>query len=156
MKRLLKKAFALMAAAALLCFALYMLRPHSFAALQPECDSITILRTDTAEDYSLTTTEETYSADAPELAQIMDILSRYTYHRSFRTLTGANSMDGNRAGYWLRVCLDHGEKREFFTCGGTGEVLIDGLVWRVGCWGNRASLAMMQELSDVLAQQQPN
>ena len=152
MKRVLKNAFSLMVAGALLCFACYMLWPHSFAALQPDCDSITILRIDTAEDYSLTTTKETYSADSPELAQIMDILSRYTYRRSFQTLAGANSTEGNRAGYWLRVYLDHGDDRVDFNCGGTGEILIDGLAWRIGYWGDRASLAMMQELSDILEQ----
>ena len=35
--------------------------------------------------------------------------------------------------------------------GGTGEILIDSLVWRVGYWGDRASLAMMAELAAVLA-----
>ena len=120
--------------------------------LQPDCDSITILRIDTAEDYSLIATKETYSADSPELAQIMDILSRCTYRRSFRTLAGANSTEGNRAGYWLRVYLDHGDDRVDFNCGSTGEILIDGLAWRIGYWGDRASLAMMQELSDILEQ----
>ncbi len=36
--------------------------------------------------------------------------------------------------------------------GGTGEILIDGLVWRVGYWGDRAELAMMAELAAVLEQ----
>ena len=151
MKRVLTRIFLLLAAAAVFCFALYMLWPHSFAALQPECDSITILRIDTAEDYSFITTKETYSADSPELAQIMDILSRYTYHCSFRTLAGANGTEDNHAGYWLNVYLDH-DDRVNFNCGGTGEILIDGLAWRVGYWGDRASLAMMQELSDILEQ----
>ena len=135
---------------ALLAGTCYMLWPHSFAALQPECDSITIIRTDTAEDYSLTTTKETYSADSSEFAQIMDILSHYTYHRSFRTLTKANNVGGNHAGFWLHVYLDHGNDRVAFTCGGTGEILIDGLAWRVGYWGDRAELAMMAELAAVL------
>ena len=135
---------------ALLAGTCYMLWPHSFAALQPECDSITIIRTDTAEDYSLTTTKETYSADSSEFAQIMDILSRYTYHRSFRTLTKANNVGGNHAGFWLHVYLDHGNDRVAFTCGGTGEILIDGLAWRVGYWGDRAELAMVAELAAVL------
>ena len=39
-----------------------------------------------------------------------------------------------------------------FTCGGTGEILIDGLVWHVGYWGDRAELAMMAELAAVLEQ----
>ena len=33
-----------------------------------------------------------------------------------------------------------------------GEILIDGLVWRVGQWGDRAELAMMAELAAVLEQ----
>ena len=139
---------------ALLAGICYMLWPHSFAALQPECDSITIIRTDDAEDLSYTTTKETYSADSPAFAQIMDILSRYTYHRSFRTLTKANNVGGNHAGYWLNVYLDYGDDRVDFTCGGTGEVLIDGLAWRVGYWGDRASLDMMDELAAVLEKQE--
>ena len=136
--------------ALLLLIGSYMLRPHSFADLQPDCDSVIIFRTDTAEDLSYTTIKEAYSSDSQEFAQIMDILSRYTYHRSFRTLAGANNTDGNHAGYWLHVYLDHGDDRVDFTCGGTGEVLIDGLAWRVGYWGDRASLDMMAELAAVL------
>ena len=134
----------------LLVGACYMLWPHSFAGLQPDCDSVIIFRTDTAEDYSLTTTKETYSAGSPEFAQIMDILSHYTYHRSFRTLTKANNVGGNHAGFWLHVYLVHGDDRVDYTCGGTGEILIDGIVWRVGYWGDRAELAMMSELAAVL------
>ena len=36
------------------------------------------------------------------------------------------------------------------TRGGTGEILIDGLGWRIGQWGDRAELAMMAELAAVL------
>lgn len=154
MKQVFRRLSFLLVLLALLAGAYYMLWPHSFAGLQPECDSITLIRTDTAEDYSLTTTEETYSADSPEFAQILDILSRYTYHRSFRTLAGAHWTEGNHAGYWLHVYLDHGDDRVDFTCGGTGEILIDGLVWRVGYWGDHASLSMMAELSAVLEGQE--
>ena len=149
MKQVFRRLAFLLVLLALLTGVYYMLWPHSFADLQPECDSITILRVDTAEDYSLTTTKETYSADSPEFAQIMDILSRYTYHRSFRTLTKANNIEGNHAGFWLHVYLDHGNERVDFSCGGTGEILIDGLAWRVGYWGDRTSLSMMTELSEV-------
>ena len=150
----LRRVILIAAALLLLAGVCYMLWPHSFADLQPECDSITILRSDTAEDYSFTTTKETYSADSPELKQIMDILSRYTYHRSFRTLAGANNIGGNHAGFWLHIYLDHGDDRVDFACGGTGEILIDGLAWRVGYWGDRASLSMMDELAAVLEGQE--
>ena len=36
--------------------------------------------------------------------------------------------------------------------GGTGEILIAGLVWRIGQWSDRAELAMMAELAAVLEQ----
>lgn len=153
MKQVFRRLSFLLVLLALLAGVCSMLWPHSFADLQPECDSITLIRTDTAEDYSLTQTREIYSADSPEFAQIMDILSRYTYHRFFRTLTKANNMEGNHAGFWLHVYLDHGDDRVDFTCGGTGEILIDGLVWRVGYWGDRAELAMMAELAAVLGKQ---
>lgn len=148
----LRRIILVVAALLLLGGACYMLWPHSFADLQPDCDSVIIFRTDTAEDYSLTTTKETYSAGSPEFAQIMDILSHYTYHRSFRTLTKASNVGGNHAGYWLHVYLDHGDNRVAFTCGGTGEILIDS-AWRVGYWGDRASLSMMAELAAVLGKQ---
>lgn len=125
----------------------YLLWPHSFADLQPGCDQITVFRFNTAEDFSFIISQETYPADSTEFTQIMDILSRYPYHRSFRTLAGANAMDGNHAGHWLGIYLDHGDDRVDIMCGGTGEIAIDGLVWRVGYWGDRASLAMMAELA---------
>ena len=148
-----RRVISAVAALLLLAGVCYMLWPHSFSDLQPECDSITILRVDTAEDYSLTTTKETYSADSAEFRQIIDILSRYTYHRSFRTLTKANNIEGNHAGFWLHVYLDHGNERVDFSCGGTGEILIDGLAWRVCYWGDRTSLSMMTELSEVFEKQ---
>lgn len=128
----------------------YLLWPHNFVDLQPECDSITLFRSDTADDFSYVITKETYSSDSAEFSKIMNILSRYTYHRSFRTLLGANNIDGNYAGYWLHVYLDHGDGRVDFSCGGTGDILIDGLVWCVGYWGDAASLNLMAELSEIL------
>ena len=128
-----------------------LLWPHSFAKLQPECDSVIILRIDTAADcVSQTFTRETYASGSAEFERVMDILSRYSYRRSLRTLAGANAMDGNHAGFWLSVYLDHGGDRVDIMCGGTGEISIDGLVWREGYWGDRASLAMMAELAAVL------
>ena len=158
MKQVFRRLAFLLVLLALFAGACYMLWPHSFADLQPECDSITLIRTvDTTEDDSFIPTQEiyqeTYSSDSAEFAQIMDILSRYTYHRSFRTLAGANNIEGNHAGFWLHVDLNHGNDRVDFSCGGTGEILID-RVWRVGYWGDRASLSMMAELAAVLEKQE--
>ena len=158
MKQVFRRLTGLLVLLALLAGVCYMLWPHSFADLQPECDSITLIRiVDTTEDDSFIPTQETYqetySSDSTDFAQIMGVLSRYTYHRSFRTLAKASNMEGNHAGYWLHVYLDHGNDRVAFTCGGTGEILIDS-AWRVGYWGDRASLSMMAELAAVLGKQE--
>ena len=50
----LRRVIPAVAALLLLAGVCYMLWPHSFADLQPECDSITIIRTDDAEDLSYT------------------------------------------------------------------------------------------------------
>ena len=67
--------------------------------LQPDCDSVIIFCTDAVEDYSLTSTKETYSADSAEFRKVMGILSRCTYHRSFRMLMRANNIEDNHAGF---------------------------------------------------------
>ena len=154
MKQVFRRLTCSLVLLALLAGVCYMLWPHSFVDLQPECDSITLICTvDTTEEGSFIPTQETYqetySSDSTEFAQIMDILSRYTYHRSFRTLMRANNIEGNHAGYWLHVYLDHGNNRVDFSCDGTGEILIDS-AWRVGYWGDHASLSMMAELAAVL------
>ena len=154
MKRKFIRLLIVLIIAVILLSLCYLLWPHSFADLQPECDSITLYRIDTADDrVSSIVTQETYSSDSTEFRQIMDVLSRYTYHRSFRTLTGANGMRGNHAGFWLWGYLDHGNDRVNFICGGTGEISINGLVWRVGYWGDTASLNLMAELATVLGKE---
>ena len=47
----------------------------------------------------------------------------------------------------FRACPSHRS-----VTGGTGEILVDGLVWHVGQWGDHAELAMMAELAAVLEQ----
>ena len=151
MKRILSRLVIVLLLIALLIGTCYMLCPHSFADLQPECDSIMVYHIDTTVDStSQSVTKEIYSSESAEFKQIMDILSRYTYHRSFRTLAGINVMEGNHAGYWIMVYLYHGDDLVDFTCGGTGEITIDDHVWRIGYWGDRVSIAMMSELAAVL------
>ena len=66
---------------------------------------------------------------------------------------GREQYRGQSRSFWFHVYLDHGNDRVDFACGGTGEILID-RVWRVGYWGDRASLSMMAELAAVLGKQE--
>ena len=73
MKRRFRHLTYLMVLLVLLAGICYMLWPHSFANLQPECDSITLYRIDTAGDgISFTAAKETYLADSAECGQVME------------------------------------------------------------------------------------
>ena len=50
------------------------------------------------------------------------------------------------------LCLGAHPSHRSVPGGGTGEILVDDLVWRIGQWGDRAELAMMAELAAVLEQ----
>ena len=78
------------------------------------------------------------------------MLYDYTVRTAPSDLRFSAVRHGNHAGFRLQVYLDHGDDRADFTCGGTGEILIDGIAWRVGYWGDRAELAMMAKLAAVL------
>ena len=54
MKQVFRRLIFLLVLLALLAGIHYMLWLHSFAGLQPECDSITLIRTDTAESVRTT------------------------------------------------------------------------------------------------------
>ncbi|MDD4797197.1 MAG: hypothetical protein PHO66_05470 [Eubacteriales bacterium] len=92
------------------------------------------------------TADYRFAPDSPEAARIRQICAGYSFHRVPRTFFGDGALRGNDAGYWLHLWTgDHS-----ISCGGTGEVLVDGRVYRIGYWGNGASLAMMREISALL------
>ena len=87
-----------------------------------------------------------FQPDSKEFTQIQQILDRYTFHRSLRTFFDDVSMEGNDAEYWLH--LYSGENQ--ILCGGTGEIIVNNHVYRIGYWGNKTALSMMEEISDLL------
>lgn len=137
---------------------LIFLWPLSFPVLTENRDSISIVKTDllfpvgddgrTHSDMQAAT--YSFAADSPEAAAIQDILGRYSYRRTLRTLFSDASIEGNEAGYWLHIYGDYN-----ITAGGTGEVIVGNHVYRMGLWGGKASLALMEEISAVLASAEP-
>lgn len=102
------------------------------------------------------TTYDYTSAD-DEFVVISDCLKDYSYHYSFGTLksiislnaSNSSGMEGNNAGYWIHIYLDTDTERHTITCGGTGEIMIDDIVYRVGYFGNNKQLEMMEEIRSV-------
>jgi hypothetical protein len=85
-------------------------------------------------------------SDSEEYILILQILGKYSFHRSFRTFFSDTSINGNNAGFWLH--LYSGEKQ--MISGGTGEVIINNRVYRIGWFGNKKALSLMNNLRSIL------
>ena len=90
----------------------------------------------------------------PEFDEIMEVLERYSYHISTGTI--ANRMkntahiEDNHVGYWLHIYMYTGPNRDgglyAISSGGTGELIFDHGVYRMGYWGNQTHLNFMSEI----------
>jgi hypothetical protein len=136
-----------------LLIGIVLLWPLSFSGLIENDRDLFVVHTDIAlEDAQPIHTTANYQLqpDSEEFKQIRQILSNYSYHRTFRSFFADASMDGNDAGYWLHIYSGENE----ITCGGTGEIIVSGQVYRMGYWGNQTALVMMKEISELLTEDQ--
>ncbi len=131
----------------LIAFSAFLLWPYSLSSIAPDCTSITVMYIDNTLEHDNET--KVFEIGTEKFAEIQSVLERYTYHRSFRTFSDDSSMGGNHAGYWLHLYLDTGDDRKVIICGGTGEISIDGRIYRVGYLGDGPSLSWMNEIVDI-------
>lgn len=90
-------------------------------------------------------------SNTSEFKQIQAILKKYSYHRSLRTFFSDASTSGNAADYWLQFYVYENQMlKNYFTCGGTKEIIVNDHVYRIGYFGNHKALSMMKEIRDVL------
>ena len=105
-------------------------------------------------------TEDTYRFNAGDekFDDIMSALNQYTYHFSLNTIIkgvkNETSLESNKAGYWLNIYL-YSEPDCFGECyqiisGGTGEIIVDDGVYRIGYWGNEKNLDFMTDICTVV------
>lgn len=127
--------------------------PHSFIDLNEPIKSITVGIADMGKGEIAYTSFE-YSELDKEFNDIKDCLSKYSYHFSIGTLgtifSTSPSMEGNDAGYWVNIYLDTDSERHTIMCGGTGEIMVDNVVYRVGYWGNSKAMSMMEEIRSII------
>ena len=99
-----------------------------------------------------------YNIDDPMFDAIMDILDQYSYHASLNTISKRLEkrveLEGNLAGHWLHIYLytapdRYGECYQIIS-GGTGEVIVDDGVYRMGYWGNKTARKFMDEVYQVV------
>ncbi|MGM9537096.1 MAG: hypothetical protein ACI3VN_02055 [Candidatus Onthomonas sp.] len=98
----------------------------------------------------MTCTNYRLEADSEEAAQMRDILSRYTCHRSWRTLIG-DTIDGGGTDGWLFLMVyDEKEGAEDLLSNGSGEIFLGGRIYHLGYWGDGQARAMQEEVRALL------
>ncbi len=142
-----KRVIVILILTILIAFSAFLLWPYSFSAIAPDCTSITVMYIDNTLEHDNET--KVFEIGTEKFAEIQRVLESYTYHRSFRTFSHDSTMEGNHAGYWLHIYLDTGDDRKVIVCGGTGEISIDGRIYRVGYWGDDPSLSWMSKVVEI-------
>lgn len=101
-------------------------------------------------NYDGTATHDTtvyqLAPDSNEFKQIMQILHRFSYHRSLRSWSDNTSISEIGAGLWLN--LYSGESN--ILLGGGKEIIVNGRIHQLGNWGSQKSLALIKEILSVI------
>lgn len=75
---------------------------------------------------------------------IVQILSSYTYHRSLRTFFGDSSISGKGDSLYIRSGANTISNL------GSGEILINGTVYRLGYWKDKKAQEMIDEITVLI------
>ena len=152
-KRILSAVLILILISMLLIF----LWPRSFLrSIDTEIKSVSVVIIKNTLEHEQTT--HTFHGGDPEFHEIMEVLNRYSYHISmgtiFNRIKDTAHIEDNDAGYWLDIYM-YTEPDRCGDCysiisGGTGELIFDCGVYRMGYWGNKSHLKFMSEICQVV------
>lgn len=136
---------------------LTFLWPRSFlSSIDAEIKSVSVVIIENTLEHEQT--EHTFNVDDPEFHEIMDVLNRYSYHISMGTISNrikdTAHIEDNKAGYWLDIYMytepdRYGDLYSIIS-GGTGELIFNDGVYRMGYWGNKTHLKFMNEICQVV------
>lgn len=152
-KRILRVVLILILISTVLTF----LWPRSFLSnIDAEIKSVSVVIIENNLDHDQKA--HTFNVGDPEFDEMMEVLERYPYHISLGTISSrikkTNHIEGNDARYWLDIYLytepdRHGDCYSIIS-GGTGELIFDCGVYRMGYWGNKTHLKFMTEICQVV------
>ena len=136
---------------AVLCIGFILFWPLSFTDSGSNEDHIQVIYTDLRTENGVsknTATSYSFIPGSIGYTQMQQILSKYSFHRSFGTFFHSNVSvdDGNVPGYWIQIYL----AKKTIMCGRASDIVVNGKIYRIGYWGNGVALTMMDEIQNVL------
>ena len=136
---------------------LLSLWPRSFlSSIDAEIKSVPVIIIENTLEHEQT--KYTFNVGDPEFQEILDVLNRYSYHISMGTISNhikdTAHIEDNKAGYWVNIDMytepDCYGDLYSITSGGTGEIIFDYGVYRMGYFGNKTQLKFMSEICQVV------
>lgn len=94
----------------------------------------------------LETTEYLFAKESEKIEKVREILSRYTYHNGLRILSYDNDLELSNEGIFIQLISG----RNFFSSGGSGEIMMNSKVYKMDYWGSSRNRKLMEELSGIL------
>ena len=144
---------------AVIIFSLIMLWPLSLTDAITDDAEMRIITVDLGVkengQFDTTTRDYVFQPNSEEYVQIRQILGKYPFHRSFRSFFNDTSISGrNGADYNLQIYfVEKGNLSKSISTFGTGEISVNSRVYRIGYWGNKKALAMVNEIRSILVKQ---
>lgn len=135
-------------------FAAWMLWPRPLAGEFNAADgfsAVVIVRSVEIDGFQSHPTSEirevSAGADSPKSAAVQAVLERYSYRLCLDTLTGKSGLEdiGETS---VGLYGDAGSSLSVFS--GTGKLLCNDRIVRVGCWGSKDAAALCRELLAAL------
>ena len=102
------------------------------------------------------TREFVFSPDSTEFLQIQRILSRYSYHRSFRTFFSSDQSILVSKDKDDRYYLDLFSGESVILTGQTNEIKVNNKIYSIGYTGNDTAFSMMDEMKSIFDASAPS
>ena len=102
------------------------------------------------------TREFVFSPDSAEYSQIRRILSKYSYHRSFRTLFSSDQSILVSKDKDDRYYLDLFSGESVILTGQTNEIKVNNKIYSIGYTGNDTAFSMMDEMKSIFDASAPS
>jgi len=148
---MIKRIIVLICIAAVVSGGIVFYWPQSFAKVIDENVGMYIQHIENVYDeqgkpkFDHNTTEFPLEPGSKQYAEIMEILSNYSYHRSLRTYFGDSTIHwgGNEA---IQIFV----YPELIINVGTKEISIGSKVYHLGYWGNKKAQSMLRDMKELL------
>lgn len=133
--------------------------PQRFSSMILEGDAISIVYIQTPIQNGELTMDSTVFEFAPNTdgySDIVNLLGQYSYRRNLTSLFKSTGMEYKNRGvdYSFKIYIGYPDNSKDIVMGGDGRVIVKDHLYKMGLWGNKTQVELMEQLRAVLESNQ--